>query len=92
MAGNAIRVGGEMLMNAMRKSDGTFRTYQEMVDEKIDLKYTGVYTAPGTVADANNQGIPFVVYMYGLFIAEVAVDMETGKDHSGALYLGCRRR
>nr|HPJ36734.1 molybdopterin-dependent oxidoreductase [Spirochaetota bacterium] len=30
MTGNAIKVGCEMLLNAMKKSDGSFRTYDEM--------------------------------------------------------------
>ncbi len=34
MTGNAIKNGCELLMAAMRKPDGTYRTYQEMVEEK----------------------------------------------------------
>ena len=36
--GNSIRVGCEMLLNAMRKSDGKYRSYGEMVAEKIPLR------------------------------------------------------
>jgi len=41
MTGQAIRVGCEMLVNAMKKPDGTFRTYDEMVKENIPLRYGG---------------------------------------------------
>jgi len=80
MTGNAIKNGCEMLMNAMRKSDGYYRTYSEMKAEKIPLKYSGKWTASMcTACDANGQGSPFSVYMYGVFMAEVAVDTATGK-------------
>ncbi|MEN6439604.1 MAG: molybdopterin-dependent aldehyde oxidoreductase [Syntrophobacter sp.] len=80
LTGNAVRVGCEMLVNAMRKKDGGFRTYQEMVDEKIPLRYSGKWTASDcTACDENAQGNPFPVYMYGLFISEVEVDTKTGK-------------
>ncbi len=80
VTGNAVRVGCEMLVNAMRKKNGTFRTYREMVDEKIPLRYFGKWTAVDcTACDENAQGNPFPVYMYGLFISEVEVDTKTGK-------------
>ena len=41
VTGNAIKNGCEMLLDAMRKPDGTFRTYDEMVAEKIPLRYVG---------------------------------------------------
>jgi len=80
MTGNAIKNGCEMLLNAMRKKDGTYRTYEEMKAEKIPLKYSGKWTASMcTPCDANGQGAPFPVYMYGVFMAEVTVDTQTGK-------------
>ena len=80
MTGNAIKNGCEMLLNAMRKSDGSFRTYDEMKAENIPLKYSGKWTASMcTPCDENGQGSPFPVYMYGVFMAEVAVDTKTGK-------------
>jgi len=80
VTGNAVRVGCEMLVNAMRKKNGTFRTYREMVEEKIPLRYFGKWTASDCAAcDENAQGNPFPVYMYGLFISEVEVDTKTGK-------------
>lgn len=81
MTGNSTKVSCEMLLNAMRKPDGSYRTYQEMVDEKIPLKYNGKWTAAACAAcdPVTGQGNPFPVYMYELFMPEVEVDMKTGK-------------
>jgi len=79
MTGNAIRVGCELLVKAMQKPGGGYRTYDEMVAEKLPLRYSGKWTAPAKDCDANGQGSPFCCYMYGVFMAEVAVDVATGK-------------
>ena len=81
MTGNAIKNGCEMLMAAMRKSDGTYRTHAEMVAENIPVSYSGKWTASiCTNCDLQtSQGEPFSVYMYGMFMAEVAVETQTGK-------------
>ena len=81
MTGNAIKNGCELLLAAMRKKDGTYRTFDEMVAEKIPLRYSGKWTASmNTNCDLQtSQGSPFAVYMYGLFMAEVAVNTKTGK-------------
>jgi aldehyde oxidoreductase len=81
MTGNAIKNGCELLIAAMRKPNGSFRTYEEMAAEKIPLRYSGKWTASmNTNCDLQtSQGSPFAVYMYGLFMAEVAVNTKTGK-------------
>lgn len=81
MTGNAIRISCEMLMNAMRKSDGTYRTYEEMKAENLPLRYNGKWTASMcTDCDpVTGQGNPFPIYMYELFMPEVEVNMKTGK-------------
>lgn len=80
VTGNAIRVSCEMLLKAMQKSDGTYRTYEEMVAEKLPTKYLGKWTTPCTECDVETgKGDPFCIYMYGLFLAEVEVDITTGK-------------
>jgi aldehyde oxidoreductase len=81
ITGNAIKNGCELLLAAMRKTDGSYRTYEEMVAEKIPLLYSGKWTASmNTNCDLDTaQGSPFAIYMYGLFMAEVAVNTETGK-------------
>jgi aldehyde oxidoreductase len=81
MTGNATKISCEMLLNAMRKADGSYRTYQEMLDEKIPLKYNGKWTAAACAAcdPVTGQGNPFPIYMYEIFMPEVEVDIKTGK-------------
>ncbi len=79
VVGQGIKAACELLLGGMRKSDGSFRTYQEMIDEKIPVRYNGKWTAPATACDDNGQGSPFACYMYGAFLAEVAVELSTGK-------------
>jgi len=80
LVGNAIINGCQQLLDGMRKPDGTFRTYDEMVKEGIKTKYNGTWTQPATDCDPDTgQGNPFACYMYGLFMAEVTVDTTTGK-------------
>ena len=77
--GNAIVNGCEQLLAAMKKADG-YRTYEEMLENDIPLKYTGKWTASmNSNCDENAQGKPFAAYMYGVFMAEVNVDTATGK-------------
>jgi aldehyde oxidoreductase len=80
VTGQAIKNACENLVAGLRKKDGTFRTYDEVVAEKLPLRYIGKWTAStARNCDENGQGSPFAVYMYGVFMAEVAVDMKTGK-------------
>ncbi|MGC8494823.1 MAG: molybdopterin-dependent aldehyde oxidoreductase [Syntrophobacteraceae bacterium] len=80
VTGNAIKAGCEMLVAAMKKPGGGFRTYDEMVAENLPVRYAGKWTAVNaTPTDELAQGKPFVVYMYGVFMSEVAVEMQTGK-------------
>lgn len=79
MVGQATRVACETLIAAMKKDDGTFRTCEEMQNEGLDLRYNGKFTAPANECDENGQGKPFCCYMYGVFLAEVAVETATGK-------------
>ena len=89
MVGQAIIDGCNKLMDAMRRPDGTFRTYDEMVGEGLPVIYHGTYecvtrNADGEIVpvkgiDENGQGMPYACYMYGLFMAEVDVDVTTGK-------------
>jgi aldehyde oxidoreductase len=81
VTGNAIINGCQMLVNAMKKNGGGYRTYDEMKAENIPLSYEGAWTASMCSAcDMETaQGNPFCTYMYGLFMAEVAVETATGK-------------
>ncbi len=80
MTGNATRVACENLIAALKKEDGTYRTYQEMIDENLATQYMGKWTAPCTATSVETgQGDPFPVYMYGVLLTEVAVNTMTGK-------------
>lgn len=77
--GNAIKDGCEQLLAGMRQN-GSFRSYDQMVADGLPLRYTGKWTASkATNCDENAQGAPFAVYMYAVFLAEVAVDTKNGK-------------
>lgn len=84
MNGKSVVRAAQQLMNAMRKPDGSYRTYQEMIDEKIPVKYTGMWSNQEDsslhVMDPNTGvGKPEPEFCYALFMAEVEVDMDTGK-------------
>jgi len=80
MTGNATRVACENLLAALKKKDGTYRTYDEIVAEGLPTKYMGKWTAPCNECSVETgQGNPFSCYMYGVLLAEVAVDTTTGK-------------
>jgi aldehyde oxidoreductase len=82
--GHATINAADKLMKAMRKKDGTFRNYDEMVREGIPTKYEGKYMAIVTEGLSRldpNTGIgdPTPAFTYALNMAEVAVDTKTGK-------------
>ena len=84
MNGHATIAAANKLMEAMKKTDGTYRTYAEMVKEGIPLKYEGKYgtiVTPGLSRLDPNTGIgdPTPAFTYALNLAEVAVDTKTGK-------------
>ncbi len=79
VTGQAIKNGCEQLVAAMKKADGSYRTYDEMTSENIDVVYEGKWAATATACDEKGQGSPFSVYMYGVFMSEVAVELATGK-------------
>lgn len=84
MNGNASILAAKHLMNAMKKPDGTWRTYEEMKAEGIPTRYRGTYENTSArklcYIDANKGiGNPTPAYSYALFLAEAAVDTATGK-------------
>ncbi|NLC41013.1 MAG: molybdopterin-dependent oxidoreductase, partial [Clostridiaceae bacterium] len=81
MVGNAIVAASRMLVNAMRREDGTYRDYDAMIEENIPVFYEGSWVASAftNCSLETAQGEPFSVYMYELFIPEVEVNIETGK-------------
>jgi aldehyde oxidoreductase len=79
VTGNAIKSGCELLLAAMKKPNGGYRTYDEMLAENIPVRYAGKWAASmNSACDENAQGKPFAVYMYGVFMTEVAVEIKTG--------------
>ena len=82
MAGNAIIDGAQKLMDAMRKPDGSFRTYDEMVKDGIETKYIGVHDTTDRTLDLDpntGQGNPTAEYTWIAFLSEVEVEVATGK-------------
>lgn len=82
MVGNATINAAEQLLAAMKKEDGTFRTYDEMVAEGIPTYYKGVHDTTGTAEDLSfttGQGDPNNTMNYGCFMAVVEVNKKTGE-------------
>jgi aldehyde oxidoreductase len=78
VTGRAIKAAAEALLEGMKKPEGGYRTFAEMTAAGLPLKYVGKWSAPANACDNNAMGRPFVVYMYGVFMAEVAVELKTG--------------
>ncbi len=84
MAGNATIDAAKQLMAAMRRKDGTYRTHAEMVAEGIPTKYVGHYDQfniglPAALDPNTGEGEKNPTYMYGVNVAEVDVNVKTGK-------------
>ncbi|HJW75419.1 MAG: aldehyde oxidoreductase [Anaeromyxobacter sp. RBG_16_69_14] len=81
MTGHAITNACKALLAAMKKPDGTYRSYDQMVEEKVALRYDGKHAASDFTAidTKTGQGNPFSCYMYALFMPEVEVELKTGK-------------
>ncbi len=82
MAGNAVINAAKQLVRAMTKPDGTFRTYDEMKAEGIPTRYGGKYNVVGITEELDpntGQGNPYAESNYLVCMAEVEVDVKTGK-------------
>ncbi|MDR1922422.1 MAG: xanthine dehydrogenase family protein molybdopterin-binding subunit, partial [Candidatus Adiutrix sp.] len=89
MVGGAIKAACEKLLDGARKSDGGYMTYDELVAAGKPVRYDGVYSVPGVNCDDKGQGKPFMVYMYGVFMAEVTVETATGKTKVDKMTMMC---
>lgn len=84
MNSNATKMAADKLMDAMKKEDGTWRTYDEMVKDGMPTKFETQYSntvIEGLCPTDPNTGIGDHIpeYSYMLFLAEVSVDTKTGK-------------
>lgn len=84
MVGNATIDGAKKLMDAMRKADGTYRTYDEMIAEGIPTKYIGHYDQmniglPPGLNPNDGTGDKDADFMYAVNTCLVEVDPESGK-------------
>ncbi|MCF0121317.1 MAG: molybdopterin-dependent oxidoreductase, partial [Oscillospiraceae bacterium] len=84
MNGRAIDDAAHQLLDAMRKDDGTFRTWEEMQQAGIPTKYLGHVDEVGKgysmCQDPNTgEGDRFAAYTFGVNTALVEVDVNTGK-------------
>ena len=78
VTGNAIRLACESLLKAMR--DNNCKDYNDMVDRGVPLRYEGVHVCNKIVAcDENCQGYPVENWQYNLQMAEVEVEIATGR-------------
>lgn len=82
MVGNAIYAAAHLLMDAMRKEDGSYRTYDEMKNEGIETFYIGNHCIDSKVTPFNKETMqfdPYIAYMYNATISEVDVNLSTGE-------------
>jgi aldehyde oxidoreductase len=79
MTGGAIRVACEAMLAGLKKPEGGYYTYDEAVAKGVPLAYDGTFSVPGAACDDKGQGSPFMVYMYAVCLAEVTVELATGK-------------
>ncbi len=83
--GKASILAAENLARAMRKEDGTYRTYDEMIAEGIPTRYEGDWASAsewsefGDLDPNDGSGNPTYAYTYALFLSEVEVNVATGK-------------
>lgn len=83
--GKSSIVAAKKIADAMRKPDGTYRTYDEMIAEGIPTRYEGDWATVDEYdyfydLDPNDgSGNPTYTYTYALFMAEVDVEVATGK-------------
>ncbi len=80
MVGRATIDAAEKLMKAMKKEDGEYRSYEEMVKDNIITRYKGISThdlIPINQSNGVGEGFPTLHYI--LYLCEVEVDITTGK-------------
>ena len=79
MTGGAIRVACENFLAGLKKPEGGYYNYAEATAKGVPVKYDGTFSVPGVAVNEKGQGSPFMVYMYGVCLAEITVELATGK-------------
>ncbi len=78
LTGNAIRLACEALLKAMK--DNNCKSYDDMITKNIPLRYEGIHVCKNIVpCDENCQGKPVENWQYNLQMAELEVEIATGK-------------
>ncbi len=78
ITGNAIRLACESLLKAMK--DNNCNSYDDMIAKRVPLKYEGTHVCRKVVtSDENSQGMPVENWQYNLQMAEVEVEIGTGR-------------
>ncbi|MDR0882273.1 MAG: molybdopterin-dependent oxidoreductase [Candidatus Adiutrix sp.] len=79
MVGGAVRVAAEAFIAGLQKGN-RFLTYEEAQAAGKPTRYDGTFSVPGVPNDEKTGlGKPFMVYMWGVCLAEVTVELATGK-------------
>ena len=82
VSGNATQVAAELMLEAMHKEDGTYRTYDEMVAEGLETKFMGDWASVDYAEglDPNTgEGNPMQDHNHIVQVTRVEVDPKTGK-------------
>ena len=82
VTGNAIIDAANKLMAAMKKEDGSWRTYDEMVAEGLPTRFKGVYSTVGMYEDISpndGSGEGRVDQNFSSYVFCVEVDEKTGE-------------
>lgn len=82
VAGNAIYDAARQLLDALRKADGSYMTYDEYVKtgDSVQLRFNGVHKdASADIHRDTGHGYGNIAQNHVVFVAEVSVDLETGK-------------
>lgn len=80
VVGNATLHAAQQLLDAMRRPNGTWRSWQEMRAENVPTKYRGEEVSNwGDIDPDTGHGYGAIAQSYVLFMSEVEVEIATGK-------------
>jgi aldehyde oxidoreductase len=88
VSGNAHILAANKLMDAMRKEDGTYRTYDEMVAEGIPTRYHSKWNSRihQDVDPDTGEGDPMLDQNFIVQVSRVEVDPKTGQTEVVAVH------